>query len=101
MPKFTVVVYLKGVAADHPSYNRLNLLMMQQGFSQVITGDGGRSYHLPPGTFDFEGEHPKEQVCVMARSAAEVLGVPFSILVTKVMSRAWFGLEPTVKQALG
>lgn len=94
MSRYTVRVELRDVPYDHEDYQRLDALLAEEGFSRVITGDRGRSYHLPPGEYDVEAEHSKEMVCVLARSAAEKLCPRFSVLVTKVSSRVWFGLEP-------
>ena len=93
MGRYSVRVELRGVEPEGAEYEKLHALMEAEGFSRVVRGDSGRAYRLPPGEYDLDAEHSKELVCVIARSAAEQVAPKFSVLVTKMGSRVWFGLE--------
>ena len=65
---FTVRVELhKAVGAD---YDVLHAAMEQKGFSRLITGDNGQTYHMPWAEYNGSGNLTSAQVRDIARTAA-------------------------------
>lgn len=91
MANFTVRVELhQAVSAD---YDALHAAMEQTGFSRLITGDNGQTYHLPWAEYTGSGILTSAQVRDIARVAADTTGKSNAVLVTEAVSRAWIGLS--------
>ena len=90
MANFTVRVELhQAVGAD---YDALHAAMEQKGFSRLITGDNGQTYHLPWSEYNGSGNLTSVQVRDIARDAANTTKKSNAVLVTESTSRAWIGL---------
>ena len=92
MATFTVPVELH--QAEGIDYETLHAAMAGQRFSRLVTADDGRRYHLPWAEYDGSGNLTSMQVLGIAQTAANTTGRGHSILVTKMKSRAWTGLNP-------
>jgi hypothetical protein len=91
MASFTVRVELhKAVSAD---YDALHAAMEQTGFSRLITGDNGQTYHLPWAEYYGTGALTCSRVRDIARIAANTTGKSNAVLVTEAVSWAWIGLS--------
>ena len=92
MAQFTVRVELHHATLD--DYDVLHGAMEKQGFSRVITGDDGKTYHLPWAEYNGVGALSSVQVRDIASTAASTTGKRYAILVTESQTRAWVGLAP-------
>jgi hypothetical protein len=92
MANFTVRVELH--QAQGTDYDSLHAAMEQKGFSRLITGDDGKTYHLPWAEYTGSANLSAAQVRDIARSAADTTGKNNGVLVTESVSRAWIGLQP-------
>ena len=91
MASFTVRVELhKAVGAD---YDVLHAAMEQTGFSRLITGDNGQTYHLPWAEYYGTGNLTCTQVRDIARTAANTTGKSNAVLATEAVGWAWIGLS--------
>lgn len=91
MASFTVRVELhKAVGTD---YDVLHTAMEQTGFSRLITGDNGQTYHLPWAEYYGTGNLTSAQVRDIARTAANTTGKSNAVLVTEAVGWAWIGLS--------
>jgi hypothetical protein len=90
MAQFTVRVELH--EGKYDDYQTLHAAMEQQGFSRLITSDGGVTYHLPWAEYQGTGDLASSRVRDIARAAADSTGRRNAILVTESKSRAWVGL---------
>jgi hypothetical protein len=91
MAQFTVRIELHEAAwAD---YEALHAAIARQGFSRLITGDDGRTYHLPWAEYNGAGNLSSVQVRQIAKAAADGTGKQSAVLVTEAHNRAWVGLE--------
>jgi len=91
MSQFTVRVELH--EAKWEDYERLHAEMEGKGFSRLIKGDNGKTYHLPWAEYDGTGNLTNSQVRDIARTAANSTGKRNAILVTEANSCSWIGLE--------
>lgn len=91
MGRFTTRVTLHN--ADSEDYENLHEAMENNGFSRTIIGNDGVEYQLPDAEYNKEGDYTIEQVRESAKNAAVTTGKRYSILVSGLDSRAWFGLE--------
>jgi hypothetical protein len=90
MSQFTVRVELHD--AEWADYDALHAAMEEQGFSRLITGDNGQTYHLPWAEYTGRGNFASSQVRDIARVAADSTGKKNAVLVTESNGRAWVGL---------
>jgi hypothetical protein len=91
MANFTVRVELhQAVRAD---YDVLHAAMEKTGFSRLIKGDSGKTYHLPWAEYTGSGSLTSVQVRDFARTAANTTGKENAILVTEALGWAWIGLS--------
>ena len=91
MAKFTVrVEILDGTISDH---DRLEKIMLEQGFDRSIRSDSGRIYKLPPGEFNYAGEIERQQLREKVQACAGQLGKSYSLLITESKGRSWFNLN--------
>lgn len=91
MANFTVRVELhQAVGAE---YDALHVAMEQKGFSRLITGDNGLTYHMPWAEYDGSGNLTSAQVRDIARAAANTTGKANAVFVTEAQTRAWVGLQ--------
>ena len=92
MANFTVRVELhQAVGAD---YDVLHAAMEQKGFSRLITGNDGQTYHMPWAEYNGSGSLTSAQVRDIARDVANTTGKSNAVLVTESTTRAWVGLTP-------
>jgi hypothetical protein len=91
MANFTVRIELHNATWD--DYTALHVAMEQKGFSRLIQGENGRTYHLPWAEYTGTGNLSCAQVRDIAQTAANQTGKKNSILVTEAVSRAWSGLQ--------
>jgi len=90
MALFTVRIELHD--AQWSDYETLHGAMEQQGFSRLITDDGGQTYHLPWAEYNATGNLTSSQVRAIAQNSANTTGKKNAVLVTEAKSRAWSGL---------
>jgi hypothetical protein len=91
MAQFTVRVELH--EARWEDYESLHAEMEGKGFSRLIKGDNGKTYHLPWAEYDGGGNLTNSEVRDIARTAANSTGKRNAILVTESNGRSWVGLE--------
>jgi hypothetical protein len=91
MSRFTVRIELHD--AEWEDYDSLHAAMEDQGFSRLITGDNGVTYHLPWAEYNREGALTTGQVLNVAQSAADSTGKNNSVFVTESGGRRWSGLQ--------
>lgn len=91
MANYTVRVELhQAVGSD---YDSLHAAMEQVGFSRLITGDNGQTYHMPWAEYNGSGNLSSTQVRDIARTAANTTGKANAVFVTEAQTRAWIGLQ--------
>lgn len=91
MANFTVRVELH--QAQGSDYDALHAAMEHVGFSRLITGDDGQTYHLPWAEYGGSGNLTSVQVRDIARTAANTTGKSNAVFVTEANTRAWVGLQ--------
>lgn len=91
MAQFTVRVELHEGKWD--DYEKLHAEMEGKGFSRLIKGDDGKTYHLPWAEYNGAGSLTNSQVRDIARTAASSTGKQNAILVTESNGRSWVGLQ--------
>jgi hypothetical protein len=92
MAKFTVRVVLH----DNATWDDYNLLHVEPGkrhLVDVITGDNGVIYRLPPAEYYGEGPVTTARCREIAAEAAQVVGKRYSVFSTEGESRSWQGLD--------
>ena len=82
MSKFMVRVMFHD-AEDSASYDTLNAVMAQQGFTRELQGKKG-NYQLPTGEYWFQGDTSVTDLRVRAAVAAEATGHDFGMIVVRV-----------------
>lgn len=92
MSLYTIRVELHN-ATSQSDYQNLHQNMQKKGFSTTIKADNGALYHLPTAEYNIEGNYSISQVQQAACDAAKMVGKKYTVLVTKGISRSWFGLE--------
>jgi len=90
MSRFTVRVELH--AANEADYQRLHTAMANQGFSRVIAGSDGKSYHLPTAEYDYTSTDSVSDVRDRAHAVASNVKQKPAVLATEG-ARAWQGLQ--------
>ena len=90
MASFLVRVELHSASWD--DYEALHAQMAHRGFSRKITGDDGRTYHLPTAQYVIHTESGVEGVRTLAAAAAQATGHNFGIIVAEYFRSAWLGL---------
>lgn len=93
MASFTTRVELHGVNHDSEKYELLHKAMKIEGFSQVIKGSDGITYHLPTAEYDKSGNFTLQQVLESAKRAADKTGKKYAVLVTESNGSTWHGLD--------
>ncbi|MCE7949960.1 MAG: endoribonuclease GhoS [Xanthomonadales bacterium PRO7] len=89
MSRFTVRVELHG--ATEADYQQLHAAMSRGGFSRVIEGSNGVSYHLPTAEYDYSSTETVSQVRDRAYAIACTVKQNPAVLVTEG-GCAWKGL---------
>lgn len=92
MPIFTVRVVLQG----HPTlrdFLGLRSKLASCGVIDVIVGDDGRKYRLPPAEYVYVGSESVTQVRDAVMRVARSVMPTAQVLVTEGSRRAWAGLE--------
>ncbi len=90
MSQFTVRIELHD--AVYKDYEALHSAMERAGFSRLIAGDNGRTYHLPWAEYNGSGNLSAVQVREIAQQSADSTGKRNAVLVTEAGARAWAGL---------
>lgn len=91
MANFTIRVVLHD-NATWQDYTNLASNMAARGMTDVIVGDDGHHFKLPPAEYNHIGNVTIEQVRAAAADAAAKTGKRHGVLVTQGV-RAWIGLE--------
>ena len=91
MSTFTVRVELHS-SQYNPDFETLHRAMQSEGFSKLITADGGKTYHLPRGEYTISTSKDRSQVLDATKRAVEVTRQSAEILVTESAGRTWSGL---------
>ena len=78
--------------ATHEDYENLHGAMQRAGFSRLIVGDDGQTYHLPTAEYVMIGDYDVAGVRSAAARAAATTGKRFAVVVTKGASLSWEGL---------
>jgi len=73
-------------------YNRLNAAMAKRGFARELPGKK-TSYHLPTGTYWFEGDVSPADLRATAALAAEATDQDFGIAVIRANGWSVMGLK--------
>jgi len=90
MSSYTVRVELH--SNHYPDFVTLHSAMQQGGFSQLITGEGGKMYHLPRAEYNIHTIKSRSEVLSATKRAVNVTGKTAEILVTESAGRSWDGL---------
>jgi len=91
MSKFITRVELHG--ATNVDYLVLHQEMRKRNFSQIIRGDDGKLYQLPPAEYFSFGDIQGEDVRELARDAADLTGKRSAVLVSEYRAAFWVGLQ--------
>ena len=88
-------------------YSFLHSYMARNGFVRTITSDDNVTYHLPPAEYSVVTTRTPETVIESAKSAAQMTGRTFAVLVTEAKAIIWNGLDkveppqPSILSLLG
>jgi len=91
MAKYTVRIVLHD--ADSDDYDELYEAMDEEGFSDEIASNAGKTYKMPDGEYDISGSLEIDDVLKKAKNAASKTRKKFAVLVTQSSKRTWDGLE--------
>ena len=91
MAQFTVRIELHDARWD--DYSALHAVMEQAGFTRLIQGNNGRTYHLPWVEYNGMGNLSCVEVRDRAQLLANQTGKKNDVLVTEAVNRAWSGLQ--------
>lgn len=73
----------------------LHQAMSSMGFSQKISSDDGKEYHLPRATYlGKTSSHTKSQILELAKKAVAQTGKTSEIFVAEYSGATWVGLKP-------
>lgn len=97
MSKYTVRVVLHDATLQH--YLKLYPALAKYGFTDVIVGDNGTAWKMPPGEYDIDSTLTAVQVRDLAKRAADTTGCKNAVFVTAAGPRAWIGLDTVPKSA--
>lgn len=78
--------------ASYEDYQNLHGAMQRAGFSRLIVGNDGQTYHLPTAEYAIVGDYDVAAVRAAAATAATTTGKTFAVVVTKGASVSWQGL---------
>ena len=92
MSTYTVRVELHS-SQYNPDFETLHREMNKEGFSKLITADGGKTYHLPRGEYNISTNKNRSQVLEAAKRAVQATGESGEIFVTESAGRSWHGLS--------
>jgi hypothetical protein len=91
MPTFITRVELHH--ADEEDYKTLHAAMEDEGFSRTVVSDKGVRYHLPTAEYGRQGDLTKQDVLNSAKTAANITGCKFAVIVTESNGSTWGGLS--------
>lgn len=91
MTSYTVRVELHSDQYS-PDFETLHRAMQNEGFSKLITSDGGKTYYLPRGEYNISTNKDRSQVLDATKRAVEVTRESAEILITESAGRTWDGL---------
>lgn len=77
----------------NPDFEILHREMNKEGFSKLITAEGGKVYYLPRGEYNISTNKDRSQVLEAAKRAVKGTGESGEILVTESSGRTWHGLS--------
>ena len=92
MAQFTVRIELRD--ADREEYEVLYEQMAMRGFTDTVTNTDGTVYQMPDAEYNYRGDATRQEVLALAKGAAAMTGVEYSVLVTESAGRVWFNLKP-------
>jgi hypothetical protein len=96
MSTFMARIELHG--ANYQDYAKLHACMIQEGFTNLILGDDGATYQLPPAEYNLSANCTLDQARERARSAAQATFKKFAVLVSQYNSAGWVGLTKIQNQ---
>jgi len=91
MAIFTIRVELHDANWQH--YVDMAKDLASKGITDVITGDNGTSYKMPPAEYNYVGNASMQQVHDATCASAARTGKRYGVLVTEAARRQWVGLE--------
>jgi 2,4-dienoyl-CoA reductase-like NADH-dependent reductase (Old Yellow Enzyme family) len=91
MSAYTIRVELHN--ATWNDYVNLATKLAAQGVVDVIKGDDGTWYKLPPAEYNYEGDAAIAVVRTVVANIAAQVSSRFAVFVTEALRREWQGLE--------
>lgn len=91
MTSFTVRMVLKD--ADWKEYDTLYEAMGDEGFTDIIKSDDGKTYKMPDGEYNIGGNFTRSDIMEKAKRAANKTKVKYAIFITESSGRKWHGLD--------
>lgn len=91
MSTYTVRVELHS-SQYNPDFTTLHQAMANEGFSKLITSDGGTIYYLPRGEYTVTTSKSRADVLADVKRAVKATKDSAEILVTESLGRTWSGL---------
>ncbi len=76
----------------YSDFETLHNAMFKQGFSTLISSDGGITYHLPRAEYNISTQNNRSEVLKLAERAVVTTKKTAEILVTESVGRTWSGL---------
>jgi hypothetical protein len=92
MAQFAARVELYGNPSGEV-YARLHEAMEAKGFSRLIKGESGLTYHLPTAEYNISTGGTSSSILAVAKAAAASVWNSFGVIVTESAGRAWDGLR--------
>jgi len=92
MSMFTIRVELHD--ANWQQYVDMAKDLATKGITDVIVGDNGTSYKMPPAEYHYSGTALIGQVLESVKASAAKTGKRYGVLVTEATRISWEGLQP-------
>ncbi|MFC4263932.1 hypothetical protein ACFOWM_13645 [Ferruginibacter yonginensis] len=90
---YLITIDLEGANGITSFYNKLNDLMLSEGFSNKIVAKSGDSYILPQGKFYIESDKNTVDISLLAKRVASKLLVKNAVVVSLTNDLIFYGLE--------
>lgn len=90
MAFFTIRVELHDAKAAQ--YTELHKHLLALGITDIIVGDDGVRYKMPPAEYHYTGNATAAQVREATKAAAAKVVRSYAVLVTEAVSVTWYGL---------
>ena len=87
------IIYVAFPEHDQDTITRLSIELSKYSIAAGIKADDNRAYHLPPGTFTYNGSETINEVRDAVHRMAETIKPGASVLVTEATTIAWSGLK--------